>query len=130
VKKVAIGLGIVVVVVLIAAGAFYLRYSKMTTEVKSAYDQIADVNLAKIPDGAYSGSFGDFLVSVDLTVTVKDSAISDITVNEQSCGKGYEALETVDRIIQAQSPRVDAVTGATGSSMTIMVAAYRALTSQ
>ena len=43
---------------------------------------------------------------------------------------GYEALATTERIEAAQSPRVEAVSGATSSSRSIMVATYRALTSR
>lgn len=67
------------------------------------------------------------MVSVNLEVTVKDHRIVEIDIKEQDCGPGYEARETVDRILEAQSPRVDAVTGATGSSMCIMIAVHRAL---
>ncbi|MGB7055012.1 MAG: FMN-binding protein [bacterium] len=49
-------------------------------------------------------------------------------MTEQRSGPGYEALETIDRIIGAQSPNVDVVSGATGSSKSIMIAVQNALT--
>ncbi len=75
-------------------------------------------------------SFGDFLVSVSLDVTVSDNRITDIVIVEQNGGPGYEALETLDRILEAQSPVVDAVSGATGSSRCIMIAVYKALSAE
>ncbi len=75
----------------------------------------------------YPGSFGDFLVAVDLEVTVKDHRIAGITIKKQLCGKGYEAHDMIGRIIRAQSARVDAVAGASGSSKCIMIAVDRAL---
>ena len=48
---------------------------------------------------------------------------------KQDCGPGYEALDTIDRIIEAQSPKVDTTSGATGSSLCIQAAVYRALNS-
>ena len=42
----------------------------------------------------------------------------------------YEALDTIDRIIEAQSPKVDTTSGATGSSLCIQAAVYRALNSE
>ncbi len=107
---------------------FKKRYDKMASTIKNEYAAIGKVDLKKIPDGTYNGKFGDFLVSVDLDVEVKNHKIEKITVRKQGCGRGYEALETIDRIIKAQAPKVDAVSGATGSSMTIMIAVNRALT--
>jgi len=48
----------------------------------------------------------------------------------QHCGPGYEAKEVLDRIVAAQSPQVDVVTGATGSSRCLMAAVHRALTAR
>ncbi len=130
VKRILTIVVVIIAVLAVAAGAFFMRYNKMADTVKTAHQEVTDVDLSSLSDGSYNGQFGDFLVSVDLTVKVQDHRIADIVVNEQSCGKGYEALETIERIKHAQSPKVDAVTGATGSSMSIMVAAHRALTSR
>jgi uncharacterized protein with FMN-binding domain len=89
--------------------------------------EITTVDLSKIDDGVYFGEFGDFLVDVKLNVTVCEHQITKIDIIEQRTGGGYEALETIDRIIEAQSPKVDVVTGATGGSMTIMIAVQNAL---
>jgi uncharacterized protein with FMN-binding domain len=71
--------------------------------------------------------FGSIPVTVDLDVTVKEHRIENVTIKKQSSGKGYEATETTQRIVNAQNPKVDVVTGATLSSKCIMVAAYKAL---
>lgn len=109
---------------------FQRRYHKMANIIRTEYAALSDVNLEKIPDGIYNGKFGEFLVAVDLDVEIKNHHIEKITIKKQNCGPGYEALETIDRIIKAQSPKVDAVSGATGSSMVIMIAVNRALTNQ
>lgn len=130
-KKVGIIAGIVVGVLLIAGltayGVFKSRYRTMVENTETAFQAMGATDPATLADGTYRGSFGEFLASVDLEVTVKDGRIDAITITDQKCGKGYEARETVDRIIAAQSPRVDAVSGATGSSKCIMIAAHRAL---
>jgi uncharacterized protein with FMN-binding domain len=126
-KKILIVVGIIALVVLVGVGAFVLRYRKMASTIQTTYEGITEVDLSGVADGDYRGDFGDFLVFVDLTVKVKDHRISEIAVNKQDCGKGYEALETIDRIIQTQSTKVDAVTGATGSSKCIMIAVEKAL---
>jgi uncharacterized protein with FMN-binding domain len=127
-RKLLVSMGAIAVVLLVIVGLFIARYHAMASRVESAGRQVEPVDLSTVPDGTYEGEFGEFLVSVRLEVTVRDHRITDITIVEQRCGEGYEATETVDRILEAQSPKVDAVTGATGSSMTIMIAAYRALT--
>jgi len=126
-KKLKIIIGVLFLVILLAVGAFMLRYNQMAKTLTEEYTKIEDIDLNKLADGVYPGVFGDFLVSVDLEVTVKDHRITDINIKEQNCGPGYEARDTVDRIIRDQSAKVDAVTGATGSSMCIMIAVHKAL---
>ena len=125
-KKILIGLGIFVGLIIIFGIAFFFRARQMVKIIDSAV--IEDVDLTLIEDGVYPGEFGEFLVDVKLEVTVKDHEITAIEITEQRAGPGYEALETVDRIIEAQSPNVDVVSGATGSSKSIMIAVEKALT--
>ena len=129
-KKIGIAVGVILLVIACLAGAFYVRAQSMARNVKAQYASIKPLDLAQVKDGVYSGSFGDFLVSVKVNVTVKRHRITEVKIVEQKCGPGYEALDTTDRIVKAQSPKVDAVTGASGSSMAIMIAVNRALTGQ
>lgn len=126
-KKVLIGLGIFLVVIILLGVAFFFRAQQM---VKRLSTPVEHVDLTQIEDGVYAGQFGDFLVDVKLEVTVKDHEIVSIEIIEQRAGAGYQAFEVLDRIIEAQSPRVDVVTGATGSSRCIMLAVQQALTGQ
>lgn len=125
-KKIKIIAVSLVLVILGAVGFFFGRYQQMASTINAEYLKVQNVDLSKIPDGVYPGTFGDFLVAVDLEVTVKDHRIAGITIKKQDCGPGYEAREIVDRIIRAQNVKVDAVTGATGSSKCIMIAVDRA----
>ncbi|MCK5115482.1 MAG: FMN-binding protein [Candidatus Aegiribacteria sp.] len=124
-RRVLITLAVIVGVLIIAGGLFKIRYDKMVRTFRE--ERVESVYLQDIDDGVYSGSFGDFLVSVTLDVTVSDNRIADISIIEQRGGPGYEALETLDLILEAQTPLVDAVSGATGSSRCIMIAVYKAL---
>jgi uncharacterized protein with FMN-binding domain len=125
-KKVLIGLGIFAGLIIVFGIAFFFRARQMVKVIDSAV--VADVDLTKIENGVYTGEFGDFLVNVKLAATVQDHRIAKIDVIEQRSGPGYDALETIDRIIEAQSPNVDIVSGATGSSKSIMLAVQKALT--
>ncbi len=125
VKKILIGAGVILIVIIVAITLFSMRYRKMVQRIEA--EKIESIRLESIEDGTYNGSFSEFLVSIDLNVTVKDHRITELEVLEQSAGPGYEASETLDRIKAAQSPEVDAVSGATGSSKAIMIAVYNAL---
>ncbi|MFO7649926.1 MAG: FMN-binding protein, partial [bacterium] len=110
-----------------ATGAFFVRFRKMARTVRA--EKVEHVDLARVPDGSYEGEFSDFLVKVKARVNVAGGRIEAVEIVEQHCGPGYEARETVDRILEAQSPVVDVVSGATGSSKCIMAAVSRALLS-
>jgi len=61
---------------------------------------------------------------------MKKALIVATDMLEQQSGPGYGALEILDRIVEGQSPRVDVVSGASGSSKAIMIAVYRALSGE
>ncbi|MDD4178598.1 MAG: FMN-binding protein [Candidatus Margulisbacteria bacterium] len=127
IKKIGVVVGIILILAAIGFGVLMFRLAGMANKIEGIQNKITNVNLAKIPDGVYSGSYGDFVIFTSLEVTVKNHRITKITIKKQDCGKGYEALATIDRIIKAQSPKVDAVTGASSSSRCIMIAVDRAL---
>jgi len=129
-KKILTIIAVFIIVLAIAIGAFALRFKKMAKVVQTEYAKITEIDLNALSNGIYNGSFGDFLVFVDLSVTIKDHRITDISIKHQKCGKGYDGKETLKKILQLQSVKVDAVTGATGSSKSIMIAAYRALSTK
>ena len=125
-KKKLLKILVIVIGILIIGGViFKIRYDRMVRVFRE--EEVGTVDLQQIEDGVYPGNFGDFLVSVTLDVTISDNRITYIEIVEQHCGPGYNAEETVDRILEAQSPYVDAVSGATGSSRCIMIAVYKAL---
>jgi uncharacterized protein with FMN-binding domain len=128
-KRTRAALRVLLVLILVLAAAavwFKIRYDRMVGVFTDA--EVTPVDLTQIDDGVYTGAFGEFLVSVELKVTVENHRITCIDIVDQHCGPGYRALETMDRIMAAQCPLVDAVTGATGSSRCIMIAVHSALT--
>lgn len=126
-KKIAVIIGIVSLVAIVGFGILAFRLAGMAHRIEAEEAKIMKVDLMKVADGVYSGSYGNFVVSAKVDVAVKNHRIANITVVDQDCGPGYNAFETISRIIKAQSPKVDVVTGASSSSRTIMVAVYRAL---
>ena len=123
-KRVVIGVGMFL---LVLAATFGVRMMVMSNRLESAYSRVGAVDLEQIQDGVYQGSFSDFLVTVELEVTVRAGRIQQIEILRQDSGPGYDAAEVLDRIVEEQTPRVETVSGATGSSRAIITAVHRAL---
>jgi uncharacterized protein with FMN-binding domain len=122
-----VAVGILALIGTVLTVSFNIKFKKMTEQVDADYAAVQMVDLKSVKDGVYKGSYQAFIVAVDLEVEVVDHEITRIEVKDQKCGKGYEGLEVIDRIVNAQSLDVDAKTGATGSSSVIVIAVDRAL---
>jgi uncharacterized protein with FMN-binding domain len=82
------------------------------------------------PDGVYRGSYdlSGTPVKVTLDVTVQNQAITTLNIVRHSCSPiGKKAEKITGTIIEKQSLNIDAVSGATGSSMAILKAVENAL---
>ncbi len=117
-KKILI---VVAIIVLIGLGIG----AKLLLDVQSYQNQIAalqvnEIDLAKVPDGSYEGSYDTYFIKVKVRVEVKDHAISNIDLLQHENGKGASAEAIIPEVIQAQSLDVDAVSGATNSSKVIL----------
>jgi uncharacterized protein with FMN-binding domain len=81
-----------------------------------------------LTDGIYEGEARNGPVKVVAEVTVQDQHITKINLLKHSNWKGEAAEEPVlIRIVEKQSTKVDAVSGATMSSVTIMNAVEDAI---
>ena len=90
--------------------------------------QRASVDRAAIADGVYEGSFRNGPVKVVARVKIESHNIIDIELLQHTTWKGKKAEAVIpQRIIEAQSTQVDAVSGATMSSDAIMYAVQNAL---
>ena len=129
-KKALIVVAVVLGVLVLAGGALMLRFRVMSLRMSNELVDVRAVDLAAIPDGMYVGEYGDFLVAARVAVSVAGGRIVAIDMLAQQSGPGYGALEILDRIVEGQSPQVDVVSGASGSSKAIMIAVYRALSGE
>jgi uncharacterized protein with FMN-binding domain len=119
------------VIVAIAAGGyifFTMSFQQMQKTVNEGYSKVTNVDLTQVPDGIYNGKAGEFVCSVDLDVVVKDHKISAVVIKDQMSGPEHKALDMTNKIVSAQSPKTDMVSGASGTSKVIMSAVYEALT--
>ena len=89
---------------------------------------ISDVDLSQVPDGIYQGSFDAGAVAARVRVAVKDRVITSIDLVRHVTGQGGAAAAIPQKVVEAQSLRVDTIAGATYSSKVILKAIERALT--
>jgi len=92
-----------------------------------AETRIEEVDLGRIADGEYPGSFSTFPVSVRVDVTVVDHRISKIDLLEHTNGQGKPAEALLAKVVEEQKIDLDAVAGATYSSKVILKAIENAL---
>jgi uncharacterized protein with FMN-binding domain len=92
--------------------------------------QIGSVSLDTIPDGVYTGSYSALRWSTTVEVTVADHKITDIRVVSPQVVIDDETIDTLNaEVIEAQSPAVDAISGATVTSKAHLKAVENALRS-
>jgi len=88
---------------------------------------IADVPISAVKDGTYEGEFTTTLVAAKVQATVNAGRLESVKVLKHRHGPGHGADAIVDRVIAAQSLKVDAISGATTSSKVILKAIQVAL---
>lgn len=127
-KRLIIG----VIIVAVLAGLFFgTKYVLSLREYKKriADISVSDVDLAKIPNGSYEGSYDAIMIAAKVRVEIYDHKIKDVKLLSHKNERGIKAERIVNDIKNAQSLKVDTVTGATNSSKVILKAAQNALNS-
>ena len=116
------------IVALVMSAGFLIMGSINLNRLRNM--KISNFDLLGLTDGIYKGEFNDGggLYSVEIKIT--DHKISDVnlTTNRESVYIGY-ARPIIKRILEKQTPDVDAISGATTTSKSIMKAAENALKS-
>lgn len=127
-RKTIIG---VVTVTLAASIFFAAKYVFQLREYKKRIAEItiSDVDLSQIPNGSYEGSYDAIMVAAKVRVDIRNHKINDIKLIEHKQERGAKAERIVNDIKNAQSLKVDTVTGATNSSKVILKAVQNALIS-
>ncbi|NPV80547.1 MAG: FMN-binding protein [Firmicutes bacterium] len=90
---------------------------------------ISDVDISKIADGTYAGTYEVFPVAAEVKVTIKNHRITGIELVKHRHGRGAPAGIIPSKVVEAQTLNVDMVTGATYSSKVILKAIENALNS-
>ncbi len=115
-------------VAMVAAGlalALTLGGCKATEDIDKLV--VNDVSVASVKDGVYRGTQENEPVTATVDVAVKAGKIDSIKIVSHGHGPGHGANAIVDRVIAAQSLKVDSISGATYSSKVLLKAIDNAL---
>lgn len=121
---------IIIVVLVLALGFLTAKISLTRSEgnlKQLALSEISDVDLDAAEDGVYIGSYSAYPVSAQVRVTIKNHTIKEIELLKHDNGQGQGAEIIPEKVIEAQSLKVDSVSGATYSSKVILKAIQDAL---
>ena len=125
-KKIILGTITLAVAVSIFLGVRYFikleNYKKIISGII-----IKQVDLSKVADGTYEGSFDAIMIEAKTRVTVKNHKITNITLLEHKNERGQAASVIPSKVVSAQSLKVDTVSGATNSSKVILMSIENAL---
>lgn len=126
-KRVLLGvLSTIVVIGVIFFVGLQMKLKEFSKEISKV--EISSIDLSNKADGVYEGGFDfDEVVGARVRVTVENKRITKIEILEHRTGLGGKAEAIVDKVIDAQSLGVDAISGATGSSKIILKAIENAL---
>lgn len=131
-RSMAIKIIIGVIILGFAIGLYFtVSYMSKLSEYKKriANISISNVDLSKIPDGTYTGSYDAIMISAKVGVTVSDHTINKIQLIYHKNERGKKAEAILGEVQSAQSLKVDTITGATNSSKVLLKAVQNALDS-
>ena len=117
-------------ILLFAATSIYCVYLLSLAVLSWESESFSEIAISQLPDGTYLGQSSNIGKKVVLKVTVEEGRMKHIEVLNQGYAStiGEKAFQYLpEKIILAQSPKVDAISGATSSSKQIKSAVYNAL---
>ena len=88
-----------------------------------------EINISDVSDGVYIGEYDVNFIYAKVEVTVQNGEITDIIILEHRHEHGKAAETVINEIVDEQRIDVDAVSGATNSSIVIKKAVENALKS-
>lgn len=130
-KSVAVKIITAVMMIALVAGiSFAANYIYQLNEYKRriAAISVSNVDLSKIPDGSYTGSYDAIMIAAKVRVNIHNHQISGIDLIYHKNERGKKAEAVINEVKAAQSLQVDTITGATNSSKVILKAVQNALT--
>ncbi len=127
VMKIVLIILAVIILLAVVCAIFISQINKTLEELSDI--PLDNVDLSVVPDGIYAGSYNAFPIAVEVEVTVRDNKITAINLIKHRNGQGKSAEAIPEMVVDAQSLKVDAISGATYSSKVILLAIRDALMS-
>ena len=82
-----------------------MAYAEKNLE-KLASATVKDIDISRLDDGVYTGSYGTFPVSAEVRVAVKGHRITGIELIKHNNGRGAPAEVIPGKVVEAQSLEV------------------------
>ncbi|URZ15172.1 FMN-binding protein [Clostridium felsineum] len=128
VRKIVLSvIGVVISIGIIVLARYFMSVNNYQSKVKDT--KIENVNLQKVADGDYIGSYDVNFIEAKVSVKVRSHRIISIKLLKHKTERGKKAEVITDEVVKAQSLKVDTITGATNSSKVILKAIETALKS-
>ena len=128
-KAIIISFLIIILMVLVTLGILMGRSASIAKKVRAM--PINEVDLAEITDGSYKGDFTYAGFTYQVEVMIKEHKIENIKVLKNRNTKYSKLAEgIIEKVVQNQSLKVDAISGATTTSKALLKAIENALTGQ
>lgn len=124
-KVILVLVGVIVAFFLMIVIAMGAKMREMQENMESVEN--VPIDMREVKDGSYTADTDLVLEKVKVEVTVENHQISTIEILEHQNGKGKPAEAIVDEMIEKNTDEVDAVSGATCSSVAIRSAVNKAL---
>ena len=122
----------VIMFLLLVGFVLGILYLKSVSDYKQAVRETTfeDINISDIPDGVYVGEYDVNFIYAEVEVTVQNGEITNINILEHRHERGKTAEVIADSMVDEQKIDVDAISGATNSSIVIKKAVENALKSR
>lgn len=116
---------IMLLLVIIHILFYYIDFAQYSQKIASI--QLHGIENLCLEDGTYTGAYDAGYIYAQVSVTVTNGSVSDIQILEHRHQRGLAAEQIVNDIIASQQTGIDAVSGATNSSLVIQKAVENAL---
>ena len=128
-KKVVL---LVIMLLLLIGLVWGIIYLKSVSDYKQAVKETTfeEINISDISDGVYIGEYDVDFIYAKVEVTVQNGEITNINILEHRHERGKTAEVITDSMVDEQKIDVDAISGATNSSIVIKKAVENALKSR
>ena len=119
-------IGLILLILIVIGLGLYFSLVNSSKKSLTAMEY-EEVDMSEVADGVYFGEVDAGLVYVKVSVAVNENKIINIRILKHKNGLGSKAESIITEMLQQNSYKVDAVSGATLSSEAIKSAVSKAL---